>query len=125
VATPPLRSRLLEAQAVGGATVAHLLVPSILQETEIKRLGDDLDALCAGEKPRLVLDLSTLTHMSSALLSKLFGLHLRLEKAGGRLALCGVRPDLWKVFEITQLAGRFHAYATEWAALESFGSAGR
>ena len=45
--------------------------------------------------------------------------------SGGRLALCGVRADLWKVFEITRLAGRFHDYPTEWDALESFGAAGR
>jgi anti-anti-sigma factor len=110
---------------VGGATVARLLVPTIISEADIKRVCDDLAALCAGGRPRLVVDLGSLTHMSSALVSRLMGLHLGLEKSGGRLALCGIRPDIWEVFEITRLAGRFHAYPNEWDALAGFGAAGR
>jgi anti-sigma B factor antagonist len=120
------RDKLLKVRSVSGATVARLLVFSILQEPEMKRLVDQLNALCAGDGPtRLVLDLSRLCQMSSGLLSKLVSLHLRLEKSGGRLALCGISPDIWEVFEITQLADRFHVYETPAEALASFGPARR
>jgi anti-sigma B factor antagonist len=110
---------LLKVRQAAGATVARLLTPSILDEPDVKRLSDQLAALCPpGEPTRLVVDLRSLSQMSSALLSKLLSLHLRLEKAGGRLALCGIAPDIWEVFEITQLADRFHVYPTAREALD-------
>ena len=52
---------------------------------------------------KVLLDLHQVELMSSGMLSVLVRLYRELAERSGRFALCGVRPPVQKVFEITRL----------------------
>ena len=58
--------------------------------------------------------------MTTAFLGKLVALYNQVTSAGGRLALCRVRPILMEIFTICQFPGRSAIYAGEQEALDSF-----
>jgi anti-sigma B factor antagonist len=114
-------SQVLETHLVGQALVARLIGPSILDDREMRLVYDGLNSLHdEGGHDKIVLNLGSVTRLSSALLAKLLKFHMRLKQAGGRLALCEVHTDVWEVFEITHLTKVFQVYPSEWEALLSF-----
>jgi anti-sigma B factor antagonist len=54
------------------------------------------------------------------MLGKLISLQRKVKARGGRLALCGIRPQLYEVFRILQLPQLLAIYADEEAALQEF-----
>jgi anti-anti-sigma factor len=67
-----------------------------------------------------LLDFSAVESLSSAVLAALLSLRKALLAQGGRLALCGLRPELREVFAITGMEGSMNLYGTEQEALQSF-----
>jgi anti-sigma B factor antagonist len=121
----PLTTRagtsLLETKIVGEVAVVRLIGPSILDDRELRLVNDGLRSLYEEHgHDKVLLNLGSVTRLTSALLAKLLKFHLRLRQAGGRLTLCEVRPEVWEVFEITHLTRIFDVYPTEWQALLSF-----
>ena len=54
-------------------------------------------------KISLVLDLSAVTNMSSAMLGKLVAIHKSVKTGRGRLAVCDVKPQIFELFKMTKL----------------------
>ncbi|MFK4145363.1 STAS domain-containing protein [Streptomyces sp. NPDC004065] len=73
-------------------------------------LGTRLDALTAGPRPDVVIDLRRVTFMDCAGLGLLCRARNRAAARGGRLRLAGADASLLRLFGRTGLAGRF-----EWA----------
>ena len=69
----------------------------------------------------LILDLSKVQYLSSSALGVLIPLHEKTQNLRGRLILCGVSPDIMKVFKITKLDKLFAFKDTENNALADFG----
>jgi anti-anti-sigma factor len=116
----PLHYRLFDAQRVGGALVVRLIGPSILKETELEQISQQFGELIARGERRVALDMGALTAMTSGLLTRLLTFQSSLKATGGRLALFGVPPPIYEIFQITHLAGRFHIYPAEFEALGSY-----
>jgi anti-anti-sigma regulatory factor len=112
--------KLIETQPVGGAIVARLIGPSILQDSELEAVGQQLGELVARGVKRVALDMGALAAMSTGLLTKLLTFQATLKAAGGRLALFSVPPQIYEIFEVTRLNTKFNLYVTEFEALESF-----
>ena len=68
---------------------------------------------------RIVLDLSQLKQISSGFISKIIELKKTLVADGGGLALCGIGPDVAKVFKLLNLQKVFTMAKDEYEAATS------
>jgi anti-anti-sigma factor len=83
--------------------------------TELYHLVDKMDCR------KLVLDLSKVQFLASAAISVLIILHRKSTAIQGSLVICGLRPDLMKIFEIMKLTKVFKFAPDESEALSMFG----
>ncbi|MCD6303808.1 MAG: STAS domain-containing protein [Planctomycetes bacterium] len=102
----------------GPVTVVEFTDRKILDEISISRIGERLQGLVAKtDEPRLVLDFSTVGHMSSSALGMLITLHKHIREKKGQLRLCGIQPPIYEVFVITRLNEIFDISKTKEEAL--------
>jgi anti-anti-sigma factor len=111
----------LELEEVGAVTVIRITSKRLLGQALVDGVRQSLLRL-AGDPGRayMLLDFSTVESLSSTLLAALLSLRKALLGHGGRLALCGLRPNLREVFVITGLERSLNLYRTEQEALQSF-----
>jgi|SRR3954469_23331836 len=120
-----ITDRWLDVEERDGVAVVRFARQTVLEETTIRLLGEQLAALAErDERPNFVLNLDGLEHPSSSLIAKLFALHQRLRAAGGRLAVCCLGQDLADVFRVTALDEVMPTYPSQEEAVESFAAAG-
>ena len=101
-----------------GASIIEFVDSKLLDEVSIAQIGEALAAMVAGEeRPLLVVDFSNVAHMSSSVLGMLITLHKQVREHDGRMALCNVRPEIYKVFTITKLSEVFQIYDSRTTAL--------
>src|SRR5947209_3614740 len=87
-----------------GAVVVHLVDCPVLNELSSPAVGEELLGLAEGrEGTRFLLDLGAVEFLTSTMLGLLVSLHKKLRAGGGSLALCGVSPDVYEVFETARL----------------------
>ena len=114
----------VKTQTVGDVTIVELMDKKILDEMNIRQIGQQLEGLVAQAPiPRLVLDFVNVAHMSSSALGTLITLHKHVRDRHGRLALCNVQPAIQEVFTITRLAEIFNIVPTREQALAAMQSA--
>ena len=102
------------------ATIVELTDRKILDEVNITQIGDQLNALIADlDRPRLVLDFSAVSHMSSSALGMLITLHKRIREKKGQFRLCNIQSSIYEVFVITRLNEIFQICRSRAEALES------
>jgi anti-sigma B factor antagonist len=112
--------RLQVSVSSDGITTAELTDKKILDEVNIAHIGDQLNALVAeSAEPKMVLDFTTVGHMSSSALGMLITLHKRIREKNGQLRLCGIRPNIYEVFAITRLNEIFQICPTKQEAIAS------
>ena len=111
----------LTVQEREGAIVARLLDPMILDEDQIKEIGDQIDGLTEHSKTRrLVLDFTDVKYLSSAAIGRFLGIRKKVVARDGQLRLCGLRPELRETFGLTHLDRIFAIDPDEAAALNAF-----
>ena len=94
---------------------------SILDPLQVQDIGEKLHHLVEDEdRQRVILDFHKVSILSSQMLGVLIGLLKRIRTASGRIVICGMRTDLFKVFQITNLDKLFDFYESEGQALRSF-----
>jgi anti-sigma B factor antagonist len=110
----------LEIEVVGGVTVVKIRDRQILSGAAVQALGQQLGGLAAGlDRCKLVLNFGNVERLSSAVLGQVVALDRAMRRAGGRLALCGVRPDLSPLFTITRLDRYLDLHPSEGEALQA------
>ena len=93
----------------------------ILDEANIKEIGDGLNALVDERpNPKLLLDFATVDHLSSAALGMLINVNKRVKERNGQLRLANIKPQIFEVFVITKLNKLFRILPTRPEALASF-----
>jgi len=113
--------RKITVNALGNVTVVRCLDKKIRDDDQIQVLGDELFSLIDEEHSKaLLLNFQDVEIMSSAALGKLIRLDKKMKKAGGKLKLCGICPNIYEVFAITKLNKVFEIHPTERAALAAF-----
>ncbi len=109
-------------QEYGGVTIANLSGSSILDGTTVDALGKRLFDLVENQARRkLILDFSQVKFLSSSMLGVLLRMRKEMEGIKGEMAICGLRPELHKVFKISKLNKLFKFFDKEEDALNSFG----
>ena len=109
-------------QEISGVTIVDFGSSSLLEGTVVEAIGRQLTDLVANQARRkILLDFSQVRFLSSSMLGVLLQTRKQLEAIKGRMAICGLRQELQKVFKVSKLEKLFKFYDKEEQALNSFG----
>ena len=87
-----------------GVLVITVAVARLSSYELAEAMGSELlDAVSGKTAPKVVVDLSKLTYLSSVGYGPLITLRSRVRESGGRLILCGLSGVVKEVFEATRL----------------------
>ncbi|MCK4624640.1 MAG: STAS domain-containing protein [Phycisphaerae bacterium] len=112
----------LVVQNIGGVVVANFREASILDAQAIEAIGQQLYEIVDEKAQRkILLDFSRVRFLSSSLLGVLISLQKKAQSIKGQVAICSLRKDLKKPFQITHLDKLFKFYDDEEEALNSYG----
>ena len=75
------------------------------------------------EARKIVLDFSDVRFLSSQALGVLLTLRRKADRSGAKVILCGIRPELMRVFKLTNLDQMFAFFDGTESALAQFGVA--
>lgn len=113
--------RWFQAEQVGAVTVVRFPHQGSLSGEAVPMIGEELFHLVADLKQtQLVLNLSNVDGVDSAMVGKLVALQKKALAAGGRVALCHVSPELFEIFETVKLPRLIGFYRTEDEAIRTF-----
>jgi anti-sigma B factor antagonist len=95
----------LQVKTINGVAVARVQAAELWTDQQVGALTAELLHLVddLGPAPKLVLDFGEVTGMGSRMIGQLAALHKQVKAAGGRLALCRVRPEVAEVIETCKL----------------------
>jgi anti-anti-sigma factor len=80
--------------------VLRLSLPDGIDAMEIDSVIDGVLASLNGKaQGPWITDLSDVTYMGSAMLGLMVNIRQRIREAGGKLILCGMKPQLLKIFQ--------------------------
>jgi anti-sigma B factor antagonist len=97
------RHAFLEVTAAKGAAAVRVL-PRALDEATARAVGQELLDVASGLGGGvLILDLGSVTYLTSTMLASLLDLQKKLRAAGGRLRLHNLTPTILEVFQVTRL----------------------
>lgn len=98
------KSSLIMANKIGDVMVVNFLTSQVLDEMNVQQLGNELDQLLEKEYAnKMVINFTKIKFLSSAVLGKLISLNKKIGAMKGRIAFCGINPDIMQVFKITRL----------------------
>ena len=83
-------------------------------------MDDITEALGKSDEDNIILDLSQVRFMASAMLGKLVQLNKKSKEWKANLKLCGISKDIYEVFKITKLHKVFDIEKDEAAARKAF-----
>jgi anti-sigma B factor antagonist len=98
-------------EAYDNVVLAKVEKDRLLDVANIAALSDALTALL-DRYPRisLILDMSSVSYLSSAMLGTLVSLHKGVKGGKGRMAVAGVKESLMPLFKITKLDKLFDIF---------------
>lgn len=108
-------------QPIKGCTVVNFQDPNILDTLQIQKIATALyDLVDKQAHRRMLLDFSGVMFISSQAIGVLLTLNKKIKAIKGEVALCGIKPDLMKVFKITRIDKLFKFFDNEKAALDAW-----
>jgi anti-anti-sigma factor len=116
---PEQRPRLRVQQVQGLAIVTFIDAAVLFEASHVAMLGKHLYRLVKQGQTRMLLDLGGVRYMSCAMLGKLAGLHVRIERARGVLWLCGLAPELMDMLRICHLERVLDTFSSRAEALRA------
>jgi anti-sigma B factor antagonist len=116
------RRRFLEVERIGEVTVVNFTDKKILDEEKIQAIGDDLSQLVENlPSPKILLNLSQVEYLSSSAIGKFISVHKKVNAKGGQLVFCGIKAEIYEIFELLKMHTRFNIQKDEQSALQVFG----
>lgn len=100
-----------------GITVVRLNETALSTERLVREIGAEILRLIGTRSQRLVIDLSTVDALSSAMIGKLVTIKRKVEEHKGVLALCGVSEELMGAFRVSRIQDYFTIHSDLDAAL--------
>jgi anti-sigma B factor antagonist len=129
--SPDAKERLMSSNSslmienLAGVTVVNFQSANVLDAMQIQTMAEELYRLVDDmDRKQIVLDFSKVKMLSSQAIGMLLNLRKKSTAIKGDVVLAGIRPDLHKIFKITQIDKLFKFFETEKQALEYFGISG-
>ena len=111
----------IKVSEVGEVSIVEFVDTQVRDELLIQELAGELMSLAEKEhRHHLLLDFSGVDFFSSAALTKLLRLRKVVNSAGGSMKLCGLRPEIYYVFVVTNLTELFDIKEDRVEALATF-----
>lgn len=108
------RSGGLQVETLKEVTVVTITDATLIDLQHIENIRDDLlDLVVNQNRRKMILDMSKVQHFSSSALGMLVEASAAIKKIKGQLVLCGVQPEIRKIFKITKLDRQFKFAADE------------
>ena len=100
------------------AAVLTVCCDQLTEEENLEQFDQDFSAVVERFATRkIVLDLHTVTYITSAAIGKLITFHRRLGRYDGSLVLCGLRDEVRDILETSHLLNYFRTASDVPAAL--------
>ena len=100
-----------------GVSIVRFTSPTLLDAYHVGVVGKELMSLIENDGlRRIALDLASIKMISSQALGVMLTARHRLIELGGKIAICGVDPKLYRVFRVTNLQDMFDFYDSADAA---------
>ena len=120
-ATAMEQFRRIQTGKTGNVHIVSFKDKKILDDTVLDEIRAELAQLLGkASGPDVLLDFSNVEFMSSAMLGLLGQLHRKISTGQGRLKMCGIRPEIFQVFKLTNLDKLFSIHKDAPAALATF-----
>jgi anti-sigma B factor antagonist len=104
----------IRVRAVDGFLVVDLVdAPILFGEDDVKEIGVHLSRLVEEGHTRLLLNLGEDRYLSGTMVGMLVGLHVRVQRARGRLRLCGIGPLIRDTLRICHVEHLFEICSDE------------
>jgi len=89
---------------IQGVTVVNFRDSSILDGVAVQTLGEELYKLVDEQAQRkIILDFGPVRFLSSSMVGVIISLNKKAKAIEGQMVICGLRPELFKVFKIMSL----------------------
>ena len=112
---------LVSFETVDNIAVGRVCAASVLDAVNVTQFGNEvLEYVKSKSGINLMLDFANVDYLSSAVLTELLRVNQAIQNAGGNLRLCGLKGEVRKVFEITNLDKVFTIYGDYQQALKRF-----
>ncbi len=83
-------------------------------------LDEEMSKVLSEGKTKVIVDLSNLAYISSAGLRVFLSAVKKLKKSNGDLRLCGLSPNIMKIFKLAGFNKIFQIFDSEKEAVDSF-----
>lgn len=111
----------MEINVERNGSVAVVAVSGEVDAATAPQLRQQFDELLGESQQEFVIDLSQVSFMDSSGLASLVQLFKRVRIGHGDVRLCGLQPEVSRVFELTRLHRVFDVFPDRAAAVSSFG----
>jgi len=116
------RTNELQITRNGDIAVVTFGMPTIDATSGIDKMTEKLRTYIGTQKPqKMLVDFTDVRFFTSQMLGVLVDVWRRLRDHGGRLLICGINPQLNRVFRITNLDRIFEFYPDKEAAVNALG----
>jgi len=112
----------LNISTVGDVVVVSFAGASVGMLSGIDEMADQLRGYIEQQHPnKIVVDFEGVKFFSSQVLGLLVEIWRKLTGSGGKVLICRINPQLYRVFKITNLDRIFEFYPDRTAAIEALG----
>ena len=109
-------------QPIQDVMVVNFRNASILDAIAVEAIAKDLYALVDQQAQRkIVLDFTPVRMLSSQMIGVLINLHKKAQAIKGKVVICALRPEISKIFKITNLDKLLTFAESEEKALNDLG----
>ncbi len=109
----------LDVAQIDGVTMVRLLAKSLVSESDIRAITDELGELIESGQSCITLHLGNVERMSSQVIGEVFQVYKRCKSRGGTLKICKVSPQVASVFAMTNMQRHIEIFPDEKMAIRS------
>jgi anti-anti-sigma factor len=118
-AAPAEPPRPIDVMEVEGVTMVRLRPKTLVADSDIRTITDELDDLIAAGQSCITLNLGNVERMSSQVIGEVLQVYKRCKAKGGMLKICRVTPQVASVFAMTHMERHIEIFPDENLALKS------